>query len=81
MWNRVTPIALPTTRTLENYNLKAGNTKKKKKKKTVYNLSQAETHGTFVPSKEPSKEYEHQTSSWIQRWADKIELPALQVTP
>lgn len=47
----------------------------------MYNLSQAETHGTFVPSKEPSKEYEHQTSSWIQRWADKIELPALQVTP
>lgn len=33
MWNRVTPIALPTTRTLENYNLKAGNTKKKKKRK------------------------------------------------
>lgn len=59
MWNRVTPIALPTTRTLENYNLKAGNTKKPLK--TVYILSQAETGGTLVSPREPSKEYEHRT--------------------
>lgn len=51
MWNTVTPVALPTTQSLETYNLKAGNTNSKW---NLYILSQAETAVT-VSCKHPSK--------------------------
>lgn len=75
------PYCIANNTDLGNYNLKAGNTKRKWKLCISCHGLKLVLLLFLVKNPQKYMNIGLARSSWIQRWADKIELPALQVTP